>query len=137
MDFKSGAALIAIKILSRGKGIYIIITTSSLLLYYPIFMKNPRITYLLVVISVLNALVAILADIDTHKSLFYAFRICGATPSTLMAYIITTSSVVTLISLIPIITCINVFGVFTSLLMNISVTMSLLYMSYIKVKKYS
>jgi hypothetical protein len=137
MDFKSGAALTAIKILSRGKGIYIIITTSSLLLYYPIFVKNPRITYLLVVISVLNALVAVLADIDTHKSLFYVFRICGATPSTLMTYIITTSSVITLISLIPITTCIDVFGMLTSLLMNISVTMSLLYMSYIKVRKYS
>jgi hypothetical protein len=99
--------------------------------------KNPRITYLLVVISVLNALVAVLADIDTHKSLFYVFRICGATPSTLMTYIITTSSVITLIGLIPIITCIDVFGVFTSLLMNISVTISLLYMSYIKVRKYS
>lgn len=79
MDFKSGG-LTAIKILSRGKGIYIIITTSSLLLYYPLFVRNSRITYLLVVISVLNALVAVLADIDTHNSLFYTFRICGATP---------------------------------------------------------
>ncbi len=136
MDFKSGG-LTAIKILSRGKGIYIIITTSSLLLYYPLFVRNSRITYLLVVISVLNALVAVLADIDTHNSLFYTFRICGATPSIFTTYIITTSSVITLISLIPILICVDVFGVFTSLLMNTSVTSSLLYMSYIKVKKYS
>jgi len=136
MDFKSGG-LTAIKILSRGKGIYIIITTSSLLLYYPLFVRNSRITYLLVVISVLNALVAVLADIDTHNSLFYTFRICGATPSIFTTYIITTSSVITFISLIPILICVDVFGVFTSLLMNTSVTSSLLYMSYIKVKKYS
>jgi len=136
MDFKSGG-LTAIKILSRGKGIYIIITTSSLLLYYPLFVRNSRITYLLVVISVLNALVAVLADIDAHNSLFYTFRICGATPSIFTTYIITTSSVITFISLIPILICVDVFGVFTSLLMNTSVTSSLLYMSYIKVKKYS
>lgn len=133
----SPGTLIAVKVLVRGRGVYILTTVSLLLLYYSVFVKHPQITYLLILVSMLNVLTAILSDSDSHKALFYTLRISGAVPSIIIAYILTVSVLATLISLTPILIKADIIKTLTTLVVNTIVSTLILYYMFLEVKKHA
>lgn len=133
----SPGTLIAVKVLIRGRGVYILAVVSLLLLYYSLFVKYPQITYLLILVSMLNVLTAILSDSDSHKALFYTLRISGARPSTIIAYILTVSMLATLISLTPILMKADIIKTLTTLVVNTLVSALMLYYMFLKIKKHT
>ncbi|MEM0361005.1 MAG: hypothetical protein QXT01_02610 [Sulfolobales archaeon] len=133
----SPGTLIAVKILIRGKGVYILLIVSLLLLYYSVFVKHHQITYLLILVSMLNVLTAILSDSDNHKALFYALRISGAKPSAIMTYILTVSVLITLIGLIPIVIKADIVKTLATLVVNTLASALILYYIFLKIKKHT
>ncbi len=134
MDIGQGY-LIAIKILVRGRGLYIQLVVSTLLLYYTIFVKHPQIVYLLILVGMLNVLTALLSDIGSHSALFYVLRICGAKPPTITTYVLTIAVLAALIGLVPVIALADFIKVVTALTINIIASTSLLYYVFLTVKK--
>lgn len=100
MGFEAGAA-VALKIVTRGRGAYIALSVASLLTYYAVFIKHPHTPLLLMAACVLTTLTAVVTDLTTHTSVFYVFRISGALPSTVVAYILTVSLTLSLASIAP------------------------------------
>ncbi|MEM1983548.1 MAG: hypothetical protein QXZ10_02445 [Sulfolobales archaeon] len=127
---------IALKILSRGKGVYILVIISSLLLYYSIYVKHPQISDLLIFIGLLNISTALLSDSDSHNTIFYVLRISGAKPSTVRAYIITASLVTSLIGLIPIAIKAELIKVLAALFVDALIATLILYMMYLRIKRH-
>lgn len=127
--------LIAFKILYRGKGVYILSIISTLLLYYSVFIKHPKILDTLTIISALNVATAILSDSDSHNTVFYALRISGAKPSTVMAYVITASLTTSFIGLIPVVAKAELIKSLIALSINFTAATLILYPTYLRIKK--
>ncbi len=132
----SPGCLVAVKVMIRGRGIYISSTVSLLLLYYSVFVKNPQVMDLLILMSVLNVLTAVLSDSDGHNTLFYTLRISGAKPSTVTAYIVTVSVLVSLISSVPVAVGGDFFKELLVLTVDVSSSVALLHLTHLRIKKH-
>ena len=134
MDFKAGTT-VALKVVIRGRGIYIALLIALSLTYYAVFIKHPHTSVLLIVACILTSLTAIITDSTIHNSIFYAFRISGAVPSIVMTYIITIVLIVSFVSLIPQIMTGDLFKIILTYFKEIILAILLLNIMHNKVKE--
>jgi hypothetical protein len=128
------SALVAIKLLIKGKGLYAAAVAAGSLFILSYMVRTEQMPLLLISASLITAASSIVSDHFRHMRAFYALVIVGASPKDIKTYAVVTASALSLLLSVSIILWGFSYVVITFVL-DFSVAYASLYMLYLSVRK--